>query len=202
MLTLSWFQFKDAAPEIFSVFRRWAPKATHAGILIASLALVVLPETALPFVIAVREGIDCNGNSITTDSFDSANATQSTMGLYDPTKASTNGDIACLAGVAQLGTANINGALFLTPDAAYEQTNNGAVSGGVYTNLNYVLPDVVLPQTIWLPPITTNLTIATTIGTNSFFASYQYVFGPGAPYPNGSGYYVVSGAPAAFTFQM
>jgi hypothetical protein len=187
--TVKPFQFQ-------SVFLRWAPNPTSAGTVLACLAFI-LPQTASPFVIAVQQGINCNGNSTFTDSFNSSNPSQSDNGRYpigfSPPRTSTNGDVACLAGVAELGGADINGGLSLGPNAAYVLTNYGAILGGVQTNLNYAFPEVVMPLTPWLAPITTNLTIAATIGTNIVSASYTYVFGPGAPYPNGSGYYMVSG---------
>lgn len=142
-----------------------------------------LPITApLGFVIAVQQGINCNGNGIVTDSFDSANPTESTNGRYDPTKASTNGNIASLAGVAVL-QGDVKGGLFLGPNATYVFTNNGMISGGVQTDFNYAFPDVLVPITTWLPPNSTNAVV----GSNTF----QYMFGPG--FNNASGDYALTG---------
>src|SRR5215472_10111212 len=50
-----------------------------------------------------RNGIDMKGNNISTDSFNSALASLSTNGHYDPTKTSTNGDLASIAGIVNVG---------------------------------------------------------------------------------------------------
>src|SRR3974390_2722865 len=97
-------------------------KAHFLAFAISYLAVLTVPDTATAFVIVVQQGINCNGSNNTTDSYNSANPTKSTNGQYDPTKVSTNGDIACLSGLAQLDVAHINGALFLGPNASYGLT--------------------------------------------------------------------------------
>lgn len=151
------------------------------------LAIWVLPYTATPFVIAVQQGLNCNYCNITTDSFNSANPNQSINGLYDASRAGTNGDIACLAGLAQLEVANIKGALFLGPNARYGLTNSGAISGRVDTDLQYVFPEVNLPSAAWLPaaPLLSGMVIDG--------VSYSYVFPDVSSNSGGTGYYSISG---------
>jgi len=160
------------------------PKVHFLAFTISCLAVLTVPNTATAFVIVVQQGINCYGSNNTTDSYNSANPTQSTNGQYDPTKVSTNGDIACLSGLAQLGVAKINGALFLGPNASCGLTNGGAISGGVYSNLQYVLPEASLPSTNWLPSLSTNIVIDTVV--------YSYAFLPVAS-RGATAYYSISG---------
>ena len=139
-------------------------------------------------VLAAKFNINLGGNSMYTDSFNSLYANQSDNGRYpvnDLSKTSTNGDVASFEGLVNVANTDIKGQLLLGPSAGYSISANGSITGGVTNDFNYEFEDVVMPQTNWLPPITTNLVI----GTNT----YQYVFGPNASYANGSGYYTVSG---------
>src|SRR5436190_769640 len=138
-------------------------------------------------VLAAKYNINLGGNGMFTDSFNSSFISQSDNGRYpvnDLSKTSTNGDVASFEGLVNVANTDIKGQLLLGPTAGYSVSANGSVTGGVTNDFNYEFEDVVLPQTNWLPPISTNMVI----GTNS----YQYVFGPGAAYANGAGYYSVS----------
>jgi hypothetical protein len=129
-----------------------------------------------PVALAAKNGIDLSGNNISTDSFNSSRATQSTNGKYDPTKTSTNGDIASITGIVNVGNANINGSVSLGPTAANSIQKNGYVLGGVSSDFNVEIEDVVLPQTSWVPA----LPLATPLTINS--NSYDYVFNIGGDY--------------------
>jgi hypothetical protein len=147
-------------------------------------------------VLAAKYNISLGGNSMFTDSFNSLIAAQSENGRYPvdyPSRTSTNGDVASFGGLVNVANTSINGQLLLGPTASDYLGPSGVVTGGITNDFNYDFEDVVMPSTNWLPPITTNMTIFTGTGTNSFTNSYQYVFGPGAAYPNGSGYYTISG---------
>jgi hypothetical protein len=126
--------------------------------------------------VAARHGIDLKGNNINTDSFNSALASLSTNGHYDPSKTSTNGDIASIAGIVNVGNANVNGSLSLGPTATDSIQKNGYVLDGVAWDFNVELEDVVIPQTSWVPavPLATPLTINSN--------SYNYVFSIGGDY--------------------
>jgi hypothetical protein len=159
----------------------------------ANLARVIrVTTTNAPLfsaVLAAKYNINMGGNGMFTDSFNSLIPTESDNGRYPigftPPRTSTNGDVASFGGLVNVANSSINGQLLLGPTATDSISSNGQVTGGVTNDFNFEFEDVVMPTTNWLPPISTNMTI----GTNS----YQYVFGPGAAYPNGSGYYVVSG---------
>jgi len=117
---------------------------------------------------ATQGNIDFKGNGITTDSFNSVDPNMSTNGLYIASKASTNGDIASIAGVVNVANGNVNGSVLLGPDASDSISKNGYVSGGVSNDFNVTFEDVVLPTSSWLPQPATNLTIDG--------VSYKYVF--------------------------
>jgi len=147
-------------------------------------------------VLAAQYNIKLGGNTMFTDSFNSSNTNQSDNGRYPlnyPNRTSTNGDVASLLGLVNVGNATVNGTLLLGPTASDNIGPNGVVTGGITNDFNYNFEDVVMPQTNWLPPISANMAIATTIGTNTSMNNYQYAFGPTAAYPNGGGYYTLSG---------
>jgi len=138
-------------------------------------------------VLAAKHNINMGGNNIFTDSFNSANTNQSDNGRYPflyPSRASTNGDVASVSGLVNVGNSDINGQLLLGPTGSDNVSSNGKVTGGITNDFNYEFEDVVMPQTNWFQPFVTN---SMPIGTNN----YQYVFGPGLPYPNNGGNYIV-----------
>ncbi len=64
---------------------------------------------------AVRGAISMNGKDLVTDSFDSTSLYSSGPGgVYDPSKAGMNGDIASGSGISNFDEANIKGRLFLS----------------------------------------------------------------------------------------
>ena len=56
-----------------------------------------------------------------------------------------------MAGLVNVGNADIYGALLLGSTATDSINNNGFVTGGVSNDFNVDFPDVILPQTSWLP---------------------------------------------------
>ena len=123
-----------------------------------------------------RAGIDLNGNNISSDSFNSTLVSLSTNGRYDPSKTSTNGDLASITGIVNVGNANISGNLSLGPTATDSIQHNGYVLGGVLKDFNVEFEDVVLPQTSWLPA----MPLATPLSING--NSYNYVFAVSGDY--------------------
>lgn len=132
---------------------------------------------------AVKYNIDLKGNNVGSDSFNSVDPNLSTAGLYDPKKTSTNGDLASIQGIVNVGNANINGSVLLGPTASETQLKNGYVSGGVTNDFNVEFPPVALPSgtplpaSIGVPPL--NLPFV----TNGI--SYNYAF-------FSSGYYTIN----------
>ena len=100
--------------------------------------------------------IQMNGSGLASDSFNSSNPALSTNGQYDPTKTSTNGNVASVYGPVNFGNHSINGNLYLGPWATSVVTA-GQVSGKIYSDFNVSLPDVVLPAATWLPAATTTV---------------------------------------------
>ena len=101
---------------------------------------------------AAKYNINFNGNGVATESFNSALPTLSSNGYYTPTLTSTNGDIASVAGLVNVGNGNVYGEVLLGPTATDTVSKNGLVTGGVYNDFNVEFPDVVLPATTWSPP--------------------------------------------------
>ncbi|HTL58486.1 MAG TPA: hypothetical protein VL361_22555 [Candidatus Limnocylindrales bacterium] len=96
--------------------------------------------------LATKYNLDLKGNNVETDSFNSTLGTLSNNGQYDPTKTSTNGDLASIAGIVNVGNADINGSVLLGPGASETQLKNGTVTGGITNDFNVEFPDVILPS--------------------------------------------------------
>ena len=126
---------------------------------------------------AAINNINFNGNNVGTDSFNSSNTNLSTNGHYDSTKTSTNGTVASVAGVVNVGNANIKGSVLLGPGASDAIKNNGVITGGVSNDFNVDFPDVVLPSGSAVAATSTSQTIGGT--------TFQYVFST-------SGYYAIN----------
>lgn len=101
------------------------------------------------------DGIQMNGNGLAANSFNSSDPALSTNGQYDPSKATTNGNVASVFGPVSLGNQTLAGNLYLGPTASSSVTAS-QVSGTIFTNYNVDFPDVVLPTTTWLPAATTS----------------------------------------------
>jgi hypothetical protein len=87
--------------------------------------------------------INMNGNGVISDSFDSHNTNQSVNGAYSSSfYAGTNGDIAAVNGVVNIGNHTIGGDLYLGP---YSTFPRGNVLGTVYTDWNMQYPPAALP---------------------------------------------------------
>lgn len=87
--------------------------------------------------------IRMNGNGVISDSFDSHNPAQSNNGRYDgKIYSGTNGDIAAVNGVVNLGNHTIGGDLYLGPNSTFPRGN---VLGTVYTDWNVQFDEVSLP---------------------------------------------------------
>ena len=97
--------------------------------------------------------IDMNGNGMASDSFNSHDDALSTDGHYDSSKTSTNGNIASVYGVVDIGNHTINGSLYLGPTASYD-SSVGQILGSIYNDYNVEFPDVTLPTATWTPATT------------------------------------------------
>jgi len=121
-------------------------------------------EPMFDFAFAALTTIQINGNGLAADSFNSSDPSLSTNGQYDPTKTSTNGNVASVYGPVDFGNHSISGSLYLGPSAS-STVPSSQVSGSIFTDFNASFPDVVLPATTWLPAAITMVGgITTTVG--------------------------------------
>ena len=139
------------------------------------------------FAFAAISTIQLNGNGTAADSFNSSNPALSTNGQYDPTKTSTNGNVASVYGPVDFGNHSISGSLYLGPSAT-TTVSSSQVSGSINTDFNVSFPDVVLPTTSWLPASTTTIGGITLLGitvggttTYDFTTSGDYYLSGSSP---------------------
>ncbi|HYE30717.1 MAG TPA: hypothetical protein VEH27_04770 [Methylomirabilota bacterium] len=140
--------------------------------------------------------IELNGNGIRTDSFDSTDPTASTGGMYDPTKARDNGDIATNLQVTDglnVWNADIYGKASTGPGGTVKIGPNGSVGpmewhaagkkgiapGWSNDDMNVQFPDVRAPWTGGA--FSVNGTGATVAGI-----SYDFILGTGNYEANGT----------------
>ena len=168
----------DTFPTIYSTGYVAVPSipATLARVLCVTTTTTPMFKAAM----ATKNGIDLKGNNVATDSFNSADTNFSQNGQYIASKASTNGDLATVTGIVNVGNANINGEVLLGPTATDSIGKNGYVLGGVQNDFNVEFEDVTLPKTTWLPAVANPAVI------NG--VSYQYVFNSSS-----SGDYLIAG---------
>ena len=122
------------APNDSSYYRAVIPSFPHFGYAVAAVTTVNL-----------------NGNGFITDSFNSSDTNLSTGGYYNASKISTNGDMATVKGMVNIGTHTIDGNLFLGPAASYISSTN-QVLGSIYTNRTLSFPNVVMPPALASSP--------------------------------------------------
>ena len=134
---------------------------------------------------AAKLNIDFKGNGIATDSFNSALPTLSSNGMYVSTMTSTNGDVASIGGIVNVGNGTVNGSVFLGPTASDNVLANGTITGGVTNDFNVDFPDVVLPKLTPLPLVSVPLAVDG--------VTYNYVFDNIIPFANLGGYYSING---------
>ena len=125
-----------------------------------------------------RGVIDINGNGISSDSFDSSNPNLSTNGKYDPSKTSTNGDVASVVGPVDLGNHSFKGDLYLGPTATFTGDSN-QVSGTIHNDFNLDFPSVVPPAgfTSWVPKIPLPTVVGGITYNYAFFSDGDHTIG-------------------------
>lgn len=107
---------------------------------------VVLKGSYLfPAGMVAKHKIDMNGNNVTTDSYDSTDASKSTNKQYDSTKKQPNGDIASNDTVTNtvdvtVGNANIHGKVLLSPSGSVTMGPNGEI-GPMFTGAATTVAD-------------------------------------------------------------
>lgn len=164
----------NTMPIIYSTGRVMVPSL--GATLFRTLRVMTTNVPVFTIGMAAIGDINFNGNNVGTDSFNSSNTNLSTNGRYDPTKTSTNGTVASVGGVVNVGNANVKGSVLLGPTASSAIKNNGVITGGVSNDFNVNFPDVKLPSGSAIAATSTTQTINGT--------SFQYVFST-------SGYYSI-----------
>jgi hypothetical protein len=132
------------------------------GALVTRVVKVIAQQSPLFNVgLGAVGGINMNGNSVSSDSWNSYNTNQSLNGLYNG-YSGTNGSVASEDGVVNIGNHTIQGNLYLGPTASYS-SGNSQVTGTVYSDYNVTFPPVSLPTITpngnaitWLAAPTTN----------------------------------------------
>lgn len=165
----------NTMPVIYSTGRVMVPSL--GATIFRTLRVMTTNIPMFTIGMAALNNINFNGNNIATDSFNSGNTNLSTNGRYDSTKTSTNGTVASIAGVVNVGNANVNGSVLLGPNASNTIKNNGVITGGVSNDFNVNFPDVILPSGTAIAATSAAQTINGT--------SFQYVFST-------SGYYSIN----------
>jgi hypothetical protein len=172
----------EASPDL----QNWTPVATNydAGasrnITLPALDSIDFYRAKIPlapilaYAVAADGNINFNGNGIVTDSFNSADPGYSTDSRYDPTKASTNGNVASIEGTINMGSHVMYGSVYLGRSASVVYTTGAQIQGSIYAIQNLRFPDVVLPPD---PPIA----LSPTNGTNLVATSGFYVISNSLP---------------------
>jgi hypothetical protein len=113
--------------------------------------------------VGAKNNIDFTGNGVAVNSWNSHMTNLSNNGVYDPTKTSTNGNVASVGGVVSIGQHTIEGNLYLGPSATY--SGGGTITGTIYTDFNISFPDVTLPSVTWVnAPLTAGVHSITNSG--------------------------------------
>jgi len=144
-----------------------------------TVRVTTAPRPAFGVGMAALFNVDCKGNNIYVDSYDSSDDLYSTAGMYDWNKRKAGGDVASNFGGVNVGNADIKGKVLSGPDGFYTLLPNGSagdlnwngpgIHPGWYRNdFNMDFPDVEAPYTSGIPP--------TGKGTNKFeLGSFGYM---------------------------
>lgn len=132
----------SSTPIIYSTGYTTVPVT---GTLIARKVRVTTGQMQSVFNVAFAavNNIQFNGNGVVTDSWNSHDPNKSTNGQYDSSKTGTNGNVASVQGLVNIGNHTINGSLYLGPTAVY--AGGGTITGNIYNNYNVNFTDVTLP---------------------------------------------------------
>lgn len=117
--------------------------------------------------------IDMNGNSVASDSWNSHDNSKSNQGHYTSGYSGSNGDVAAVNGIVNIGNHTIKGDLYLGPNSSLQR---GDVTGTVYTDWNIPFPPVIMPTNdassnaiTWVAAPGTNTHTFTTNNNNGYF---------------------------------
>ena len=175
----------SSAPTIYSTGYSTVPGTDQRVSRTVEVTTTVQQQS--PFIVGLGAigNINMNGNGMATASWNSMTNTLSSNGLFTATLISTNGDVASVMGIVDIGNHSINGNLYLGPTASYASGSN-QVTGTIYYDYNVQFPPATLPtsDTIfgsgnsisWLPAPTASSGGKKPTTTNTFTSNgYYYV---------------------------
>ncbi|MDE3098937.1 MAG: hypothetical protein KGJ88_05645 [Verrucomicrobiota bacterium] len=144
-----------------------------------------------PVALGATGNINMNGNTIAASSWDSTDPSESTNGLFNG-YTGTNGSIASVGGIVNIGNDTIDGNLYLGPNATY--SGSGTVTGTTYNDYNVQYPPITLPttQSDGTPITWSSVDPTKNGGTNWITTSGYYVIN------NSNPIYVAPGVTATF----
>lgn len=134
--------------------------------------------------LAAIYNIKMNGNKIYADSYISTDSNYSTDGRYDPAKARSNGDVASVNGLIDVGNGDVHGDLLTGPTGSYATNKNGSFSGTYLNDFNPEYQEAKDPVDLnkYLTPSAgmVNQKITTGTGLTTKTITYDYAFGNSA----------------------
>ena len=167
--------FTDAAQPVIYATGTIIDTALNATL---SRTIEVMTTNAPVFSVGMTaiSNITMKGNNIMTDSYMSTDPKFSTNGLYIQSKARTNGDVASINGLVDVGNGDIRGDLLTGPTGSYSTLNNGSISGTYANDFNAEFEDAKAPQNLvsFLPPVASMQNQKVTNSAN--IVTYAYAF--------------------------
>ena len=128
---------KGASQTFFATAPSSTPMLTRAVQLQAFKGSIYLAA------MAARHSVDMHGNNGLVNSFDDL----ASNGLYSVAVASTNGSVASLDGIVNVGNMDIYGNVYVGPTGSTNMGPNGFITGQVYHDANFTFPDTSPPST-------------------------------------------------------
>jgi Putative Ice-binding-like adhesive domain len=159
-----------AIPAIYSTGYVTVPITGNVVSRVVKVAIQDLP--LFNVALGAVDNINMNGNGIATDSWNSHSSTLSNNGQYDSSRTSTNGSVASVQGLINIGNHTIDGNMYLGPTASYN--NSGTVDGTIYTDYNVQFPNAVLPTVDSSGNVVTWFTAAPVGGNYNFDTPGNY----------------------------
>lgn len=177
-----------AVPAIYSTGYVPVPDTSQQVSRTVKVTTTIDPLSPFSVGLGAVGNINMNGNSVASDSWNSHTNTLSSNGLYVPYLVSSNGDVASVQGVVNIGNHTIDGNLYLGATATYTSGTN-QVTGKIYYDYNIQFPDVTLPTGIsWQSAPVTNMgTIKKPVNVHDFTSANS---------PGVNNYYLVSDSSA------
>jgi len=135
-----------AVPTIYSTGTLNVPDTSQTLSRSVKVTTTTQPQSYFFVGLGAIGNINMNGNKAATASWNSHTNTLSTNGRFNSNLTSSNGDVASVQGIVNIGQHTILGNLYLGPTATYTSGSN-QVTGTIYSDYNVQFPTVTLPTT-------------------------------------------------------